>query len=149
MTCLNTYTRWHASGRPLAFHTQTADFINLSFKQTCTSIHKCHTKPTHMHTAFSSHCYTLKHFWHFLSLYLFLRDQMCHKQRGVTYVSGNSTGLLLILLWSASMYSSINGHWRTRKKNREGEEGDGWVIKIINHINVTAVAHCPIHWSFW
>lgn len=31
----------------------------------------------------------------------------------VTYVSGNSTGLLLILLWSASMYSSINGHWRT------------------------------------
>lgn len=93
-----------------AFHTQTAEFINITFKQ-----------------------------------------QMRRKQRGATYISGNSTGLLLILLWSASMYSSINGHWRTRKKNREGEgeEGDGWVIKIINHTNVTAVAHCPVHWSFW
>lgn len=35
-----------------------------------------------------------------------------------THVSGNSTGLLLILLCSARMYSSIKGHWG----QRNGEE---------------------------
>lgn len=33
-----------------------------------------------------------------------------------THVSGNSTGLLLILLCSTRMYSSIKGHWGDRKE---------------------------------
>lgn len=46
-----------------------------------------------------------------------------------TYVSGNSTGLVLILLCKANMYSSINGHC--------GEGGEGKTtarhIELLRH----------------
>lgn len=48
-----------------------------------------------------------------------------------TYSSGNSTGLLLILLWRPRIYSSIKGHCRTNK--------DFPVVKDVGTASVFAI----------
>lgn len=72
------------------------------------------------------------------------------EREGRTYVSGNSTGLVLILLCKANMYSSIKGHCRwsrgTRvKKTRKGP----WITTVPekicnpddNQVKQTTVSH--------
>ena len=51
-------------------------------------------------------------------------------RRRWTYTSGKSTGLVLILLCKANMYSSINGHCRWSRRESGKHKQEHWITTV-------------------